>query len=559
MSTKRQVRCAIYTRKSTEEGLEQEFNSLDAQREACEAYIASQKAEGWLLVPDRYDDGGFSGGTLERPALQRVLADIEASRVDVVVVYKIDRLSRSLMDFAKLVEVFDRKGVTFVSVTQSFNTTTSMGRLTLNVLLSFAQFEREVTGERIRDKFAASKKKGMWMGGTPPLGYDIESRKLVVNSAEAKTVNLIFQRYLDLGCVRALRDDLVKKRILSKLWNSSTGLKHGGTTFDRGALYCLLKNRVYIGQTTHKGAAYPGEHEAIVPHGLFDAVQERLAGSRRRELGKTSAPQDALLAGLLFDDAGVAMAPTYSVKPGGRRYRYYISQPRKADSPATATISRVPAPVLEELLRGVLARLRLVAGSAANLGDGHLRSYLRRIDLKANSLAIQLDRLPALRSWRAAAAEAGGLGDRDLIDHHRSYLTEGEDLLDRKEYLVLTLPVRARFRGGRAAMLPAPGTVMPAAGPDATLIKAVVRAHRWKEMLIVSQVASVYALAAQTNQERRHVGRTLALAFLSPDLTKAILQGKQPAGLRLAHLLDADIPLSWKTQREIFNRLGSGA
>jgi len=219
--------------------------------------------------------------------------------------------------------VFERKSVTFVSVTQSFNTTTSMGRLTLNVLLSFAQFERELTGERIRDKFAASKKKGMWMGGTPPLGYDIDRRKLVVNSAEAKAVNLIFQRYLDFGCVRALRDDLAKKRIFSKLWTSSTGLTHGGTPFDRGALYCMLKNRVYVGETTHKGAAYPGEHEAIVPRAMFDTVQERLAGSRRRELGKASAPQDALLAGLLFDDAGVAMAPTYTVKPGGRRYRLY--------------------------------------------------------------------------------------------------------------------------------------------------------------------------------------------------------------------------------------------
>jgi DNA invertase Pin-like site-specific DNA recombinase len=557
MTTKRQIRCTIYTRKSTEEGLEQEFNSLDAQREACAAYIVSQKSEGWIALRERYDDGGYSGGTLDRPALQRVLADIEAGLVDVVVVYKIDRLSRSLMDFAKLVEVFERKGVTFVSVTQSFNTTTSMGRLTLNVLLSFAQFERELTGERIRDKFAASRKKGIWMGGTPPLGYDIDSRKLVVNAAEAETVNLIFRHYLDLGCVRALRDDLVKKRIVSKLWTSSTGLKHGGAPFDRGALYCLLKNRTYIGQATHKGDVYPGEHDAIVPRTLFDAVQERLAGARRREPGKASVPQDAVLTGLLFDETGAPMGPTYTIKPGGRRYRYYISQPRKAASPAKADVARLPAPAIEDFLKGVLVRLRLVGGSAADPVDSRLRSYLRRIDLKANSLAIQLDRSSALQSWRAEAG-AKGFGDRDLIDHHRGCLAEGWDLSDRRDHLVLTLPVRACFRGGRTAMLSAPGMGMPAAGPDAALIKAVARAHHWKQMLVDGEVASVDGLAAGVKQERRHVGRTLALAFLSPDLTKAILQGKQPTGLRLAHLMEADIPLSWKSQHEMFDRYGGG-
>ena len=254
----RKLRCAVYTRKSSEEGLDMEFNSLDAQRESCEAYVASQKAEGWLLVPDRYDDGGFSGGTLERPALQRLLADIEANRVDVVVVYKIDRLSRSLMDFAKLVEVFDRNSVTFVSVTQSFNTTTSMGRLTLNILLSFAQFEREVIGERIRDKFAASRKKGMWMGGWAPLGYDIKDRKLVVNEVEAKKVRMIFERFVKLGSatvlVRALRAEGI------------TGKQ--GKLVDKGYVYKLLNNRVYIGQAVHKGTAYPGEHRAIVSQGL---------------------------------------------------------------------------------------------------------------------------------------------------------------------------------------------------------------------------------------------------------------------------------------------------
>ena len=255
MSTKRQVRCAVYTRKSSEEGLEQDFNSLDAQREACEAYIASQKAEGWIALRDHFDDGGFSGGTLERPALRRLMKEIEAGKVDVVVVYKIDRLSRSLMDFAKLVEAFDRKSVTFVSVTQSFNTTNSMGRLTLNVLLSFAQFEREVTGERIRDKFAASKKKGMWMGGNPPLGYDVSNRKLVVNASEAKTVRMIFQRYLDLGCVRLLCADLAAQGVVSKQRAFESGQRRGGKPMGRSALYCILNNRASIGETTHKGAS----------------------------------------------------------------------------------------------------------------------------------------------------------------------------------------------------------------------------------------------------------------------------------------------------------------
>jgi site-specific DNA recombinase len=268
----RKLRCAVYTRKSSEEGLEQEFNSLDAQREACEAYIASQKPEGWLLVPDRYDDGGISGATLDRPGLQRLLADIEASRVDVVVVYKIDRLSRALMDFAKLVEVFDRNTVTFVSVTQSFNTTTSMGRLTLNILLSFAQFEREVIGERIRDKFAASRKKGMWMGGFVPLGYDVKDRKLVVNDAEAKTVRMIFERFVKLGSATALVRALRAEGVTGKQ----------GKLVDKGYVYKLLNNRVYIGQAVHKGTAYPGEHSAIVNQALWDKVHGILTESPRR-------------------------------------------------------------------------------------------------------------------------------------------------------------------------------------------------------------------------------------------------------------------------------------
>jgi DNA invertase Pin-like site-specific DNA recombinase len=311
----RKLRCAVYTRKSSEEGLDMDFNSLDAQREACEAYVASQRAEGWLLVPDRYDDGGFSGGTLERPALKRLLADIEAGKVDIVVVYKIDRLSRSLMDFARLVEVFDRKGVTFVSVTQSFNTTTSMGRLTLNILLSFAQFERELSGERIRDKFAASRRKGMWMGGWAPLGYDVKDRKLVINQTEAAVVRKIFERFAREDSVTTIVRDLTVEGFRNKY----------GQSLDKGRIYKLLNNRVYVGDAVHKGTPYPGEHEAIISNDLWDRVQAILSESPRVRAGRNRAQTPALLRGLIFDAEGRAMSPTHTRK-GQRLYRYYVSQ-----------------------------------------------------------------------------------------------------------------------------------------------------------------------------------------------------------------------------------------
>ena len=275
------LRCAIYTRKSSEEGLEQNFNSLDAQREACEAYIASQKHEGWTILPEIYDDGGFSGGTIERPAFRRLLVDVGEGKIDVVVVYKVDRLTRSLSDFAKIVEIFDKRNVSFVSVTQQFNTTTSMGRLTLNILLSFAQFEREVTGERIRDKIAASKKKGMWMGSLPSLGYDVKDRRLVINEAEAKTVRHIFQRYTELKSVRLLKADLDARGIVSKPRNASDGTRYGEKPLARGALYLMLQNRIYSGDTVHKDMSYPGEHEAIVDEALWSEVQAILTERRR--------------------------------------------------------------------------------------------------------------------------------------------------------------------------------------------------------------------------------------------------------------------------------------
>jgi site-specific DNA recombinase len=335
-SAVRKVRCAVYTRKSSEEGLDQEFNSLDAQRQACEAYVASQKPEGWMLVPDRYDDGGFSGGTLERPALQRLLRDIEGGRIDVVVVYKIDRLSRALMDFAKLVEVFDRHGVTFVSVTQAFNTTTSMGRLTLNILLSFAQFEREVIGERIRDKFAASRARGMWMGGHPPLGYDVKDRKLVVNDAEAATVWMIFERFLTVGSATLLARDLRAEGVTTKR----------GKPIDKGDLYKLLNNRVYLGEAVHKGTAYPGEHSAIIDQALWDRVRAILATKAPTRAGRTRCQTPALLRGLIFGPTGCAMTPTHT-RRRGKLYRYYVSMDVIKQGPDACPVRRVPAGEIE--------------------------------------------------------------------------------------------------------------------------------------------------------------------------------------------------------------------
>jgi DNA invertase Pin-like site-specific DNA recombinase len=335
-------RCAIYTRKSSEEGLEQAFNSLDAQREACEAYIRSQRQEGWHLFAARFDDGGVSGSTLERPALQRLLGEIQRGTIDTVVVYKVDRLTRALSDFARLVEIFDRHNVAFVSVTQQFNTTSSMGRLTLNVLLSFAQFEREVTGERIRDKFAASRAKGMWMGGTVPLGYDLEDRYLVVNKQEAATVQYIFQRYAEVRCVRLLKAELDTAGICSKRRISAAGTVSGGTPFSRGALYALLRNRLYLGETVHKGKAHPGQHNAIVDSVLWESVQATLDKNRANRANGVGAKQSSLLAGLLFDSAGHRLTPVHTQRRG-RRYRYYVSN-------ASTPRLRLPAHELERLV-----------------------------------------------------------------------------------------------------------------------------------------------------------------------------------------------------------------
>jgi DNA invertase Pin-like site-specific DNA recombinase len=348
LQTPRRLRCAIYTRKSSEEGLDMEFNSLDAQREACEAYIASQRSEGWAAIREPYDDGGVSGGTLERPALQRLLADVEAGLIDVIVVYKIDRLSRSLMDFARLVEIFDRNQVTFVSVTQSFNTTTSMGRLTLNILLSFAQFEREVIGERIRDKFAASRKRGMWMGGYVPLGYDVRDRKLIINEPEAATVRMIFKRFVAIGSATKLAKALVAEGVRTK----------SGRLVDKGYIYRLLNSRVYLGEATHKDASYPGEHAPIIDRSLWDKVHSILQISPRLRAANARARTPALLKGLIFTETGCAMTPAFT-KKGTRLYRYYVSMDvirhrALGENPGPL---RLPAPMVEDAVIGEIHRM----------------------------------------------------------------------------------------------------------------------------------------------------------------------------------------------------------
>jgi site-specific DNA recombinase len=390
------MRCAVYTRKSSEEGLEQSFNSLDAQREACEAFIQSQRQEGWRLVPTRYDDGGYSGGNIDRPALKRLLEDVEANKVNVIVVYKVDRLTRSLADFAKIVEALDARGVSFVSVTQQFNTTSSMGRLTLNVLLSFAQFEREVTGERIRDKIAASKRKGMWMGGMVPLGYDLEARKLVPNSKEAALICKIFALYLEVGCVSKLTAQLGRESVKSKLWISSIGTRLGGVSFARGALYALLRNRLYIGEIRHHDQWYPGEHEGIVPRALWDKVQAQLNSNLRTRHHRVRERSSSLLTGLMEDTNGNRFTPSFTVK-NGKRYRYYVSwSALKNPTDQSTGPVRIPA---YEVERQVTERLHYFLKSDAEVFDqlsaaGESPATVQRLITAAKRLAL---RLPSLR------------------------------------------------------------------------------------------------------------------------------------------------------------------
>lgn len=518
-------RCALYTRKSSEEGLEQSFNSLDAQREACEAYIKSQASEGWRPLPARYDDGGYSGGSMERPGLRQLLADISSGRIDIVVVYKIDRLTRSLADFARMVELFEQHEVSFVSVTQSFNTTSSMGRLTLNVLLSFAQFEREVTGERIRDKIAASKKKGMWMGGHPPLGYDLPeagSHTLRVNEAEADIVRMIFNTYLQLNSVHPLVRYLDEQAIRSKARTTLAGRSIGGRPLDRGALYYLLRNRAYLGEVPHKDQSHPGLHDAIIDAELFAAVQLRLDANARRRKATGKSVARSPLAGRLFDTDGQPMSPTFAYGRGGRLYRYYVSAPlqrgakRKAEDDAPR---RVSAAMIEARLLKTLTRL------VPSQQEDPL-SLASRIEVHVQTVEVLLP-----LKYLSKVNDNLDFGERAVPDP-----------AEPKQFR-LTLPWRMQPRGGRTEILAGAQNVSQ---PDPSLIRALRTAHA---MIEHSSKNGPILQASPTTPWRRQLVR---LAFLAPDIQRAILDGRQPDTLTLAVLMKGDIPLLWSDQRRRF-------
>jgi DNA invertase Pin-like site-specific DNA recombinase len=559
-------RCAIYTRKSSEEGLEQEFNSLQAQREACEAFITSQKGEGWQTLKAHYDDGGWSGGTLDRPALQRLLSDIRTSKVDVVLVYKIDRLTRSLLDFAKIVEVFNAHGVSFVSVTQAFNTSTSMGRLTLNVLLSFAQFEREVTGERIRDKIAASKRRGMWMGGFAPLGYDAKDRMLVINKEEAESVRFIFRRYLELSSVYKLKSELDARRITSKLRPNANGKARGGRPITAGALYHLLQNPIYCGRVGHRELSYDGMHEAIIKPALWEAVQRSLAVNRRERRNGTSAKEPSLLAGLIVDAEGARLTPSHAAK-GGKRYRYYVSRglitdPGRASQPSW----RLPAAELERFIVKQIGEFLVDQNEIwafckeAKLSHQQGVSALKR----ANQLAQTLLRGPnsAVRSLLLHLVKRIMVHtDRIVMELSRvgllKQLSEGVAIESRAKdgdrTIVLNTSCQFRRRGMEMRLVI--GDKSGGEGrPDATLIAALVRAHAWWQELCSGKSRSIKELSDRDGSDQRYVARNLKLAFLAPDITADILEGRQPAHLSADALIKmSHLPYTWKLQRQ---RLG---
>ncbi|KAA5595393.1 recombinase family protein [Blastochloris sulfoviridis] len=522
MTTKR-LRCAIYCRVSTDAGLDQAFNSLDAQFEASQAYIKSQAHEGWSLVRMRFADGGFSGGSTDRPALQQLLADIEAGRIDVVVVYKVDRLTRSLADFAKLVELFDRNSVSFVSVTQQFNTTTSMGRLTLNVLLSFAQFEREVTSERIRDKIAASKLKGLWVGGMVPLGYDCRDKTLVINPQEAETVRTIFRRYLEVGSIGALLRDLRQRGIVTKIRPLSTGRTIGGIPFARGSLTYLLHNRFYIGEVAFKGRICPGAQPAILDRDLFEAVQQRLA-DQHTGYRKTREASAALLMGRIFDDRGNRMTPS-AARKRRRSYRYYVSAALLDGEPERAgAVARVPA---ESVERVVVDALRAHLGNSAPDADTDL-------------IAVRLDRVVVGTSSLAVTLRATSTPEPNSDDAPSSPTT-------------LTVPwTKAATRRHREILRPADATA-PVPRPmraetNAKLVTAIARSRRWLAEIEAGDV-TINTIAEREHLSPRHVHMTISLAFLSPRLVEAAIDGRLPHGVGVSRLFDP--PACWRRQHDM--------
>lgn len=511
-------RCVVYTRKSSEEGLEQAFNSLDAQREACEAYIRSQAHEGWQLVDAQFDDGGFSGGNIERPALKRLMEQVKRGRIDIIVVYKVDRLTRSLADFAKIVEVLDAYGASFVSITQQFNTTTSMGRLTLNVLLSFAQFEREVAGERIRDKIAASKRKGMWMGGNVPLGYDVVDRRLVPNDSELATVRYIFEAYLRLGTVARLQRHLQQRGIVSKGWVSAKGRRRGGGTYSRGALYYLLRSPIYIGKIPHRGECYAGQHVPIVDREIWDRVQVALASSQPRVRGARAKGSKRLLSGILYDDRDNLMSPSFTIKRDGSRYPCYVSQALLQNRRELAgSLARVPADIIEravvEHTKDLLSRTAAASQDTLHLPGRQigLRDIVERVVLGKDGVRI-FDRC----------------GSQGPIVVPGVLARKGRKL----QFQEFAKPSRRR--------LPQK--------PTAALLKAICRASAWLEKFKRGEVSSYYELARQEKFAPCYVRSNLQLAFLAPAIVEALLENRATFCGGVVKLTSRRLPLSWYQQ-----------
>jgi site-specific DNA recombinase len=524
------VRCAIYTRVSTDHGLDQEFNSLDAQYDAASAYIKSQAHAGWTLIRSRYDDGGYSGGSTDRPDLQRLLDDIRSRKLDVIVVYKVDRLTRSLADFAKLVELFDAHGVSFVSVTQQFNTTTSMGRLTLNVLLSFAQFEREVTSERIRDKIAASKRKGLWVGGTLPLGYHMKDDKIAVIEDEAERVRLIYRRYLELGGVNALVRDLRERNIRTKSRLLATGATRGGVLFGRGSLFYLLRNRFYVGEVKYKDEILPGEQPTIMDRALFDAVQQKLTDQWTTR-STTRNASDHLLTGLLFDDAGHRMVSTHATK-AGVRYRYYVSLPHlhgESKIASVGSVSRIPATEIEDVIIKSLHEYLIAQKERPSSNDTPvvdrkvLQDSIARIDVHEDHLAIRLKSV------------------------------EGEETSSSIDDQLLSIPwQKPPSRRSRQILLPH-GIPRSEVRPTrierrARLISAIARGRHWLDEIVSGSVSDVQQIASRQKCSVRQVNMTISLAFLAPDLVRAAVEGRLPRGIGVERLRDA--PAEWSQQFE---------
>ena len=551
------LNCAIYTRKSSDEGLEQSFNSLDAQREACEAFVLSQRQEGWRALDTHYDDGGYSGGTMERPGLKRMLEDIEKKRIRVVVVYKVDRLTRSLADFAKIVERFDSMGVSFVSVTQQFNTTSSMGRLTLNVLLSFAQFEREVTGERIRDKIAASKQKGMWMGGVPPIGYQGHERTLVVDESGANLIRNIFNLYLTLGCVRQLKHELDTTGIATPHRTSKSGRPHGGQIFSRGHLYRILSNPVYLGQISHREKVYPGQHPSIIDKALWDAVQAKLASNMQGFKQRQSVPSESLLAGLLFDAQGLRLIPSHSQKKS-RRYRYYVSESLITSVRAKATDGiRLPAQELETLVVNSL-RDWLFNSDAVLDGLNHPDpSAIQSILAQAQRTAVTMQEQTEERHHAVHSLIHKVIVDQEAVRIHiypQALLNRGtQNKTSNALSVELSVPVQVRRCGLAMRLIIQSSNQQQCQNPDTRLIHLISKARDWLERLTSGKAKSVMEIAEAEGVTNSYVTRVIYRSFLAPNIVRAILAGTQPPSLTLDKLKqNLPLPINWDEQKKLF-------